>query len=36
VGSALLDKTAIASGRFDVLTDHARTITDSVRAARSN
>ena len=33
-GSALLNRSAIAEGRFDVLTDNARTITASVRSAR--
>lgn len=34
-GSALLDKKAIAEGRFDVLTENARTIIASVQSARS-
>ncbi len=33
VGSALLDKQAIADGRFEVLTERARTITESFRSA---
>ena len=34
VGSALLDSAAIASGRYQVITDHARRIVASVAAAR--
>lgn len=34
VGSALVDKQAIAEERFDVLTDKARTLTASIAAAR--
>lgn len=34
VGGALLDRQAIADGRFEVLTERARTITESFRSAR--
>jgi 2-dehydro-3-deoxyphosphogluconate aldolase/(4S)-4-hydroxy-2-oxoglutarate aldolase len=35
VGSALVDKQAIAEARFDVLTEKARTLTASITAART-
>ena len=35
VGSALLDTKAIAEDRFDVIAEHARTLVESVTAARS-
>jgi 2-dehydro-3-deoxyphosphogluconate aldolase/(4S)-4-hydroxy-2-oxoglutarate aldolase len=35
VGSALLDKEAIAAGNFDQLTENARTLRQSIKEARS-
>jgi hypothetical protein len=35
LGSALLDATAIASGRFDIITANARTVVANVAAARA-
>lgn len=34
VGSALLDKQAIADGRYDVLTENARTLLKSIQSGR--
>lgn len=34
VGGALLDREAIAEGRFEAITERARTITESIRSAR--
>jgi 2-dehydro-3-deoxyphosphogluconate aldolase/(4S)-4-hydroxy-2-oxoglutarate aldolase len=35
LGSALLDATAIGSGRFDIITANARTVVANVAAARA-